>query len=656
MAFVALVQSDVAADGFADFADERGRPAVSQDEIAAEMLVDAALDAVVDVVDSGGDVESFAVVPVVDVNLCQVVPTKQDHELHRMRRKLVNYKRSHCRHLLIIRKVRKKLKDVTKAAANKMGAVEWKSREHANLLYALARNRGHQSQTSTTGWRQLMGGKGPQTRQTISKWEQILGSTVIANMAKFNVQGELMLSLPENSDDTCWTGSIFQVMTDATKSGSFRNETLQGTRVKALYVSAIDGIDGVTEKVCWPDLQTVGPSDALSILNLVHKQLRIVQCPALDREIMVSAVGPGKNTIRSNIFCTDDGSDVASGKNIAGEQYRCDLYVWMLGFKCLAHQQSLGVCKTMSITDAICDDWHTEPYYNVLTKTSHLFRQRHSQMRTSTVNHVGGDPAHPASLHCKKIAPVSYAGRWGAIGTCELYFEEFTEKLVDEAYPDWRPDLDVPEILEAAFADAASKEKSLVPSRGPNDQARLDELRAFAEKRSRWFREAIKGNSQLEFWLLLRMSRRCNSPWQHVLLWMQKKEEADTFAEGRRTKYIELVTRRHGQFKREFNDLLFHTDHTTFWNSEVEKCRVIFPEQYFLGLVSLTGCAAAEYEARFGSAHAWPALLCHLVRNPPSVDCAQRRRYSALLLAVQFMHWDALSDAENEHSEISVLP
>ena len=120
MAFVALVQSDVAADGFADFADERGRPAVSQDEIAAEMLVDAALYAVVDVVDSGGDVESFAVVPVVDVNLCQVVPTKQDHELHRMRRKLVNYKRSHCRHKQIIRKVRKKLKDVAKAAAKKM--------------------------------------------------------------------------------------------------------------------------------------------------------------------------------------------------------------------------------------------------------------------------------------------------------------------------------------------------------------------------------------------------------------------------------------------------------------------------------------------------------------------------------------------------------
>ena len=66
------------------------------------------------------------------------------------------------------------------------------------------------------------------------------------------------------------------------------------------------------------------------------------------------------------------------------------------------------------------------------------------------------------------------------------------------------------------------------------DGISLDECKAFTQRMSRWKREATEAVLDRDFWRVLRITRVCHEPLDHVLAWLQVVSTADTLDDGTR--------------------------------------------------------------------------------------------------------------------------
>ena len=151
-------------------------------------------------------------------------------------------------------------------------------RPYVGTLVSLMRNRHHGSADSASAWANLFCPEYSLSRLSVCRWELKVGSSVLAAMAAFIQSHEAQLR--SYRDDTSqWHASITELIGDATKYCCWREHKVQCLQVKQTYLLG----SSCESRECWPDIQAVRDATGPGCCEMVNKkQLRIIQCPALD--------------------------------------------------------------------------------------------------------------------------------------------------------------------------------------------------------------------------------------------------------------------------------------------------------------------------------------------------------------------------------------
>ncbi len=132
----------------------------------------------------------------------------------------------------------------------------------------------------------------------------------------------------------------------------------------------------------------------------------------------------------------------------------------------------------------------------------------------------------------------------------------------------------------------------------------------------------------------MRISHKSKAPLDHVLNVLQQR---DSTVSGN-SYFRKMVTYKAKNIANEFTIILQNEDR---WRKDEDALRSIFPDQFYLCLVTCTGKGAAEYHSRIVSlVEEFPALMCFLVVASHDIVCYERKRIARLILATPYEQLD----------------
>ena len=143
-----------------------------------------------------------------------------------------------------------------------------------------------------------------------ASWEIAGGTAGLASASRWNRGNGL--SFLACTSRTCWTATVTELMSDATGTKAWREHKLQPlyARQTFIFYSHID------VRTTWPDAQIVRDCAARGCYKIVHKQLRFIQNPMLDKE--VSGEHLGKRQVSFVHLCGDMRPDQHGFRSIVG--------------------------------------------------------------------------------------------------------------------------------------------------------------------------------------------------------------------------------------------------------------------------------------------------------------------------------------------------
>ena len=374
---------------------------------------------------------------------------------------------------------------------------------------------------------------------------------------------------------------------------------------------------------CWPDIQIVRDGSGPGCYKIVKKQLRMIQCPALDT---AQSSALGQKQLRFICINGDQGPDQASFRKIVARQFAECLRVIVVALPCLAHQQSLACGRVLARMETCCTAFGFGiPYYQCLVKLTHVWRADTALVcKVARVRFLESQPAD--ADHAKNKCPQCCASRWGSVHNVEKYFLDFSSEhvckhILSDAYFQNMSDEVQPSL---AIQDVAGPPRQNL--RSPTDEINLDAMNAHKQKQTRWKRDVQAGTETCEFWLMMRISHMALGPLAHFLHVLQPKKGTPD------TPLISLVCGgKSDQIMRDFEAVL--TDPDQVWNQELAFLDRITPAQLYGTLVTLVGVGAAEYDSRVHSLISdLPVQLLWLAHCEPRTYCRERQRVCKLVM------------------------
>ena len=489
-------------------------------------------------------------------------------------------------------------------------------RPYVATLVSLMRNRHHGSSESACAWASLLCPAYKLSRQSVCRWEVSAGTGVLASMAAFIQSHETQLQQSSRCDDPSWGASFTELIGDATKSCCWREHKLQCLQVKQTYLLG----SSCESRECWPDIQVVRDASGPGCYKIVKKQLRMIQCPALDTS---QSNDLGQKQLRFILINGDQGPDQQSFRKIVGLQFAECLRVIVVALPCLAHQQSLAVGRVLARLETCCTAFGFGiAYYTCLVKLTHVWRSDPALVyRVARARFGESQPAD--ADHAKTKAPTCCASRWGSVHNVEKYFLGFSSELVckhilSDAYFQNMSD-DVEPHLAIQDVDGPPRQHL----RAPTDEISLDAMKAHKQKQTKWKHDVQKGTETCEFWLMMRISNLAMGPLAHFLFFLQKHSDS--------TPLISLVCGgKSDEIMREFETVLTNQE---VWDIELPFLDCITPAQLYGTVATLVCVGAAEYDSRVHSLISdLPLQLFWLVHCEPRTYCGQRQRVCKLVM------------------------
>ena len=353
------------------------------------------------------------------------------------------------------------------------------------------RNRHHGSAASAAAWADLICPNYHVSRQSVCRWEVAAGSSVLAVVSAFTQHQEAQLQASYD-DTTQWSASITELVGDATTSCCWKEHKVQCLQVRQTYVQG----SSVESRECWPDIQVVRDGSANGCNRIVKKQLRLIQCPALDTAA-ASALGPKQ--IRLICINGDQGPDQQGFRKLVALQYLEYGRIVIVALPCLAHQQSLACGRVLARIEVCCAAFGFGiAYYQSLVKLAHVWRSDPTKVHSVARARFGESQTADAD-HAKKKSPQCCATRWGSVHNVENYFlgfssEHVCKRILSDAYFQNMPD-DVEPCL--AIEDVDGHRKKL---RAPTDEISIDAMDEHKRKQTRWKRDVQSATETSEFW------------------------------------------------------------------------------------------------------------------------------------------------------------
>ena len=363
----------------------------------------------------------------------------------------------------------------------------------AGMILALKRNGGYASCRSTIAF-----ADNSITDRTVRKWEGELGTSALASAIKFHHDCEEMLvnscGDPDHDPGRKFGIAIHSLAGDATKSNSCRGGKLQNLRLTSAYNFPSGQGRLRTHHEVWADVHKVTDESGRGCYALVHKQLRGVQCCALDPEI--ACAGSGDKFLRFINIHGDDGPDELYLRNRVEQLYFPESSVLVFKGRCGRHQQSLSCGRVLAHTDVLSDRFGLKyKYYSGLVKVIHLWRM------------------YPEG----KKPGVACAGRWGAVSNAEKFVDGVGRIYIVE-----RHKRDFRVVSKAELREALKLGPSGLK---PEDEDQLNEQLLFRKKRSRWEAEALEAVLADGWWWIRDISSRATQPWGRFLFFLECSRE-----------------------------------------------------------------------------------------------------------------------------------
>ena len=513
------------------------------------------------------------------------------------------------------------------------------SRPYVGALVSLMGNRHHGSAASAAAWSDLLCPSHHISRQTVCRWELAAGSSVIASMTAFHQHQEAHLQ-SLSCDVAQWSGSITELIGDATKSGCWKEHKVQCLFMRQTYVhgSAVDS------RECWPDIQVVTDASANGCYKIVKKQLRLVQCPILDT---ANTIALGPKQIRFICINGDQGPDQQGFRKIVGQQYIACPRVIVVALPCIAHQQSLACGRVLARIEMCFTAFDIGvSYYTSLVKLAHVWRSDTTLVHIVARSRFGSGSQVADADHAKKKSPQCCATRWGSVHNVEKYFLAFSsehvcKRILSDAYFNNMPEEDAEPAH--AIADAEHRGKNM---RAPIDDIALDAMDAHKQKQTRWKRDVRKATESSEFWLMMRISHKSLGPLAHFLHILQPK-----VPDPESTPLIALVCGgKSDEIMHEFESVLADP---VWEQQEVPFLHRITPAHLYGTVVTLVCLGAAEYHSRVHSITSHlPLQLFWLPHSGPRTYCAERQRVCKHVLTCDIDQLD-VTTAKLKHAMLA---
>ena len=420
---------------------------------------------------------------------------------------------------------------------------------------------------------------------------------------------------------------------DATKTHAWRNHKVQSLHVTSTYVLNVghpDLQERCTKSV-WTDAQIADDTSGKGMEDLVRKQLRSVRCCAMD------AIYISPRHLRILVSCGDDGPDQKVLRGNLVERYRHDARVWVSGFSCLLHHQSLGEKRVLLMSDAICGIFSDNlAYYSGMVKLSNLIRSKPVAVMRAASRIFDSSSAAFKILGNRKMKRMN-AGRWGYCFCCEADVRDIGQddmlKLINDVFAPVKGGK--PIQRQSLMADVRDDEKAC-------------EYTAYRERQSRWYTDARNHVRSPWFWICLDLNYHAKLPWQHFLAFLQQRQTGPDWTEkyGKHSTHTSvLVVSKSSEIVSEFEALLSDDQWmpgVTEWMLKLAGQNV--EDLVWSAIISMILCSYCEYISRVHMRlQSWPFKLMWLVQSNASVPCPQRKSCAAELLGEPVGRLDSLS-------------
>ena len=509
-------------------------------------------------------------------------------------------------------------------------------RPSAGIGLAILRNVGNASAGSMATMAGMSFGDKQKFHEcTICRWEVTTASCILADAGSFHLQHEQQLRDAASSEiagpagrAAGWQCSGIGLRGDATKEKGWKNNKVQMLQVSSTY--AIDG--ELHSKTIWPDAAVVTDESGIGCFNTVHRQCRLVQCPALDS----AHAGVAERQCRWICITGDNGSDQVYMRELVSLLHELNPRCMVFGYPCFSHQQSLGSCRVTAVLDAVSKDWSmSDTYYSAVVKITNVFRSYPLSIHRAAKK-VGGSESARRIVTRKKCTNC-IATRWNYTTKAESYLLTFEDMQLRDTIVDATKSNKDARISAAAASAAHAR---------PADDERIDETNAWRERRGRWTTASIDSSSHPDFRKLMELSFESKEAWSHLLHFLQSRDINGTDKSLQqqinpallRTHLSLLVTDKAQRISATYDGLIFDERR---WDKRSESLKFVFYDQYFESVATTILCSAAEFHCRILMVtDKFPYKLMWLCEAHFSVDCHERRRVSSELLGMNFEDLD----------------
>ena len=449
------------------------------------------------------------------------------------------------------------------------------------------------------------------SRTSLRTWEVRAASAFISEARTFVADSELMLLQQPAAGSL--HHSVFSIRGDATNN-------INGAKYHVLECSMLYNIGFDRTSYCiWPEPLVVTDCTSAGAWNTYMRQLDSINCPAFLAEDDQSLGRFTGGVLRTVCITADAGSDQKGFQRIVEHVLAHRRHTLVFQCDCIKHHASNGCKRSLVLSDIYSSLWKLDhSFYSAIVKLFHFFKNHRASLMRAWSLEYGPEDAEAA---LRRALPRPIANRWGTFDACSGHLLSYDfKKLINIC------------LLVSAPAQRGSKRKrNGAPAAGqPVDEIALDDVTHYREKKSKWTCHTRSSIVQPCFWLLLRLTHICRSPWIHLLNFLQSSE----------VRLQDLVCGKHASIAQEFEQCVLDdstwvglTDHL---DSDLLSGPLPTQLERNEAIVSFTVCHACDYNRRVTRRlDRWPLLIVWMARSKPDVVCAGRKRAAALMVRLR---------------------